>query len=99
MGCSHKIVLREDMFYGEHVLRGTLLKEDILQKNLSQRRTFLVGKHVLWEDMSYCRIYPMEDMFYGWICLTGRHVLLEACLKGGHVLEDKSFRKMFLWMT
>ena len=39
------------------------------------------GGHVLREGI------PLEDMSYGWTCLTGGHVLLEACFKGGHVLE------------
>ena len=34
------------------------------------------------------------------MCLTGGRILLEACLKGGHVLEvDISYRRMFFWMT
>ena len=30
-------------------------------------------------------------MSYRRICLTGGHVLLEACLKGVHVLQDDAF--------
>ena len=43
VGCGHKIVLREDMSYGEHVLWDDILKGGhVLQKNLSHGRTFIV---------------------------------------------------------
>ena len=54
----------------------------VLQKNLSHGRTFLVGEHVLWENMSYGGHVLWEDMSYGRMCLTGGHVLL------GHVLTE-----------
>ena len=66
----------ENMFYGMIFFR----------EDMSYRRIFLMGGHLLLENMS-CLMG---------ICLTGGHVLLEACLKRGHVFENMFFRRMFL---
>ena len=56
MGSGHKIVLQENMSYREHVsmedmyhIRTCFTGGHVLQ------RTFLIGGHVLLEDVSYQR--------------------------------------------
>ena len=81
------ICLSGDMSCGVHVFLGTCLLG-----NMSYRRIYLIGGHVLQEDMSYIKKCLMGDMSYGRTCFTEGYVLLEDMFYWNNILqEDMSY--------